>query len=362
MIEAERLDGPARNLLYALPLLQDRVSFTFVTFADASSPESDFERAIIERGFVVHRVRQGFRLDVRVLWRLRRLLGKMHPDVLQVHNTKSRLFAILATIGMRQAALSRAVFFFHGQTWTNWRRRIYNSMDRWLFRLSSHVAVVTPYQRQLLVDWGVDRSRIHLVQNAIPECPVRESPHNALPVLLCAGRFTREKGHGVLVDAVAKVARRRGPTFRLELYGEGPERASIEARARKSVPDGVIHFKGYQPDLGSAYSASDLFVLPSLSEGLPNVLLEAGMAGVPILATRVGGVPALFEDGVHARLVPPGDVGALAMGIEEFLGHCERFKVFAEAARRKVLQEHSPTAKAAQLLQIYDRVSTSNEI
>jgi glycosyltransferase involved in cell wall biosynthesis len=102
------------------------------------------------------------------------------------------------------------------------------------------------------------------------------------------------------------------PALRVAIAGEGRERAALEAEiARLGLRDRV-HLTGFRRDVPALLAASDAFCMPSLSEGLPFALLEAGSAGLPVIATRVGGMAELLEHGRTARLVPPGDPAALA--------------------------------------------------
>jgi glycosyltransferase involved in cell wall biosynthesis len=116
---------------------------------------------------------------------------------------------------------------------------------------------------------------------------------------------------------------------------------------------GIVSLAGYTQDMEAVYRQADLFVLPSLTEGLPNVLLEAAMHRVPIVATRVGGIPALFKDGQEACLVEANNIEALASALECYLECPERFIARAELARERVRTHHSPEEKAAGLLEAY---------
>ena len=126
--------------------------------------------------------------------------------------------------------------------------------------------------------------------------------------------LSEHKGIGYLLDA-AKAILAQAPATRFVIAGDGPVRASLEAKARALGFGDRVMFIGYRTDIPDVVSAFDTYVLPSLTEGLPLALLEALAVGSPIVCTRVGGNPEIVEHGVNGYLVPPGDSTALTEGI-----------------------------------------------
>lgn len=143
----------------------------------------------------------------------------------------------------------------------------------------------------------------------------RDDPESGAPTLrfLYVGTLSPRKGVMDLVAAFARLRQERA-AIRLDVVGDGPERSRIESRVRELAVEDAVDFHGYvaeRDELFDLYAAADAFVLPSYNEGFPRVLYEAASAGLPIIATAVGGVPAVLEDGKHALLVSPGDVDGL---------------------------------------------------
>ena len=131
------------------------------------------------------------------------------------------------------------------------------------------------------------------------------------PLIGAVARLTHEKGIDRLIRAAPTVVA-KCPEVRFVIVGDGPERPLLEAEAGRLGVDAHFHFAGHRADVGELLPAFDLFVLPSLREGLPFAVLEAMSAGLPVVATRVGGVPEAVAEGVTGLLVPADDPDALA--------------------------------------------------
>src|SRR5947209_3278765 len=188
-------------------------------------------------------------------------------------------------------------------------------------RAADGVIAVSRELRDLIVGMGVDPGRIIINYEGVDPSLFHPGPRDAArrdagldragKRLLFIGNLVWVKAVDVLLDACARV-RRAGLRFELDVVGQGPFRGSLEAQARRLGLDGV-HFRGALPqtELPDWYRAADVFVLPSRSEGVPNVVLEAMASHTPVVATRVGGIPEVAIPEV-CRLVPPDDPAALA--------------------------------------------------
>jgi glycosyltransferase involved in cell wall biosynthesis len=154
------------------------------------------------------------------------------------------------------------------------------------------------------------------------------------PLVGMVGNFRADKGHRHLLGALPSL-RRSIPELRVVLVGRGPEEARERRRAAALGVDEMVIFAGFRPDAARIAGALDLFVLPSVHEGLPIALVEAMAQGVPAVCSSVGGVPEVVRHGEEGLLVPPGDVPALAGGIAFLLGHPEvRMRMGAGARQR----------------------------
>jgi L-malate glycosyltransferase len=179
----------------------------------------------------------------------------------------------------------------------------------------------------------VPRNKVTVVYNGIPPdgfVPAQPAEvDTVLPVLLCVANLRSYKGHVHLFDALA-LLRDRGLPCTLLLAGDGPDRAALHARAAELRID--VRFLGQRTDVDRLLARADLAVLPSLTEGMSNAVMEAMAAGRPVVATAVGGIPELLADG-RGALVPPADPAALANAIADVFGNRSAAEQMAQRAK-----------------------------
>ena len=180
------------------------------------------------------------------------------------------------------------------------------------------------------------------------------------PVLSIIARLTEQKAHRVLFDALHATAALA--TTHVLIVGDGELRSSLEEHARRLGIDDRTHFLGARRDLGNILAASDIFVMPSLWEGLPLSLVLAMGAGVPVVATRVAGVPEVVDHRHTGLLVPPGDATALGEALSELVMHPELRVALGHAARRFVTPRFGADQYVSSITSLYDALLTSKAI
>jgi glycosyltransferase involved in cell wall biosynthesis len=174
-------------------------------------------------------------------------------------------------------------------------------------------------------------------------------------VLVNVGRLSAEKGQDLLLRAVAALAP-EFPGIRLKFAGIGPLEAALRSLAESLGIAARVEFLGYVANMPALYAESDLVVQSSLTEGLPNVILEAAYLRVPIVATAVGGTDEVVSHGKSAWLLPPGSLAALTAGIREYLRRPEGFVAMGETAHRHVREHFSFTTRTLRLMTLYDEL------
>lgn len=208
-----------------------------------------------------------------------------------------------------------------------------------LIKRLDRFVVVSQQMRQELLETGFDASRILVIHNGVdtqvfsPSHPATELAPGGTVVTVA--RLSQEKGCHVLLEAWRQV-RDALPESRLVIVGDGPQRTALQQQATRLGLNGAVTFAGEVADVRGHLQTCGVFVLPSLSEGMPNALLQAMAMGLPCLATRVGGVEELVQDRVNGRLTEPGNPAALAQLLQELLTDGDQAARLGQAARRTV--------------------------
>ncbi len=359
VVEAYTVTGPAKNLLRFGVGASEWIDLQIVTYLRGAAAEKNaFQRAVEEAGLICHVVQEAGPMDRTVPGALRTLLDKLQPDVVQTHSVKSHFLYRLA-VGPHQYPW---VAFHHGYTAENLKVKLYNQLDRWSLSAATRVVTVCEAFARELQDKGVLKDRIEVIPNAIGTWNPSNNPMEvpgASPdtmVLLHVGRFSSEKNHTGLLRAAERIAVESPELdFRLVLVGDGLEKSAVETLAARGAMGSRIWFTGHQSDVRQFFERADILTLPSWSEGSPNVILEAMAAGIPVVATRVGGIPDLVSDGQTGYLVEAGDEDALVERLRQLIGDRELRERLGAAGREKV-KEFSVERHRERLLAVYRKV------
>lgn len=331
-----------------------------------SSPGPDLEQFQSIPGVTTHAVlmkRQPHPWhDSRSLLHLYRLIRRVRPQIVHAHTPKAGLLGMAAA---KAAGVPVRLYTVHGlplETRTGLWRRVLETAERTSAALSTQTYAISPSVQKRILEMnlcpasklavigdgscaGVDLQRF----DAQTDCrALRAAFRQRLGLsgqallLTFIGRLSRDKGVGVLAEAWAEIARQL-PHAHLLLAGEADATDALPANlldALRAHPR--VHLPGtiVPEDVPTAYSASDIFVLPTFREGLSQVSLEAGAMGVPIVATQVTGMDAI-EDGVTGLLVPPRDAASLAAAIVRLAHHPQLRDSLGAAAQKRVQLRYS---------------------
>jgi glycosyltransferase involved in cell wall biosynthesis len=234
----------------------------------------------------------------------------------------------------------------HGFTSVGWRKLVYERLQLRAFRRFDAVVAVSEPVVQKLVASRVPAARVHLIPNAYSRTTALMARDAAraklgLPpdawVIGWVGRLSREKGLDVLLDAVATM---RDRPIVIAAIGSGPERSRLEAQVKERGLSPVVRWLGLVSDAAALFPAFDVFALSSRTEGTPMALFEAMDAGVPVVVTAVGGVPAVVS-AAEALLVPSEQPGALADALSAVRGDPVAAARRAVAARQRLLDVYA---------------------
>lgn len=304
---------------------------------------TDLDAAAREAGVELHHMGRTRRVSPLFFIGMGMKLRELNPDLIvpctALPNIWGRIWGKLAWIGATAGAAPRIVGTCRGGGGPA------RQHERLFWRLTDHMICNSEVLRDILSGMGVPPPRLSYIPNGVDTAffvpsavPPSQKPH----VLLCVARLARDKDHLTLLRAFALVLQRY-PSARLRIVGDGPEKDHLhqwavehEARHVDFVPGGL--------DMREYYDAARIFVLSSVREGQPNVILEAMSCGLPVCATAVGGIPRLVEEGKSGFLSPAGDAAALAENCCRLLAEGDLCDSFGQVGRERVERKFSFTA------------------
>jgi glycosyltransferase involved in cell wall biosynthesis len=287
--------------------------------------------------------------DVVALAWLVRLMRRIRPHVVHTHTAKA---GTLGRLAARMVGVPIVVHTYHGHVLRGYfppaKTRVFVAIERWLARRTDRLLAVSETVRTELLDMGIGRperftimpvgldlDRFLRSEGARGALRAELGLSDATPLVGIVGRLVHIKAHEVFLEAAARVARVL-PDCGFLIVGDGERRAELRDQAAALGLGLQVRFLGWRRDLDRIYADLDLVALTSHNEGSPLSLIEAMAAGRAVVATRVGGVPNLVEDGVSGVLVPPGDPAALSGAMTALLSDAGRREALGQAGRKRV--------------------------
>jgi glycosyltransferase involved in cell wall biosynthesis len=298
-------------------------------------------------------------LDWRVMGRLREVCSLYRPAIWHGHDYKSNL------LGLRiQMPALRRVTTVHGWVRRTWKTPLYYWLDRRSIRRYDQVICVSTDLYERCLDFGVPAERCWYVPNGVDtdefrrdttreEAKARLGAPLDRPLIGMVGRLSSEKRCDLVIRALG-LLRESGVEAELWIAGEGPERARLEGLVAESDLAERVQFRGYVADTKTLYQALDLLVMSSVREGLPNALLEAMAFEVPVVATRIAGIPGLIVDGENGFLVDAASGELLQRAVTRLIASPDLAKDLGRAARRTVVESFSFAGRMTRIRRIYD--------
>jgi glycosyltransferase involved in cell wall biosynthesis len=287
--------------------------------------------------------------DVVALAWLVRLMRRIRPHVVHTHTAKA---GTLGRLAARVVGVPIVVHTYHGHVLRGYfppaKTRVFVAIERWLARRTDRLLAVSETVRTELLDMGIGRperftimplgldlDRFLRSEGARGVLRAELGLSDATPLVGIVGRLVHIKAHEIFLEAAARVARVL-PDCGFLIVGDGERRAELRDQAAALGLGPQVRFLGWRRDLDRIYADLDLVALTSHNEGSPLSLIEAMAAGRAVVATRVGGVPDLVEDGVSGVLVPPADPAALSGAITALLSDAGRREALGQAGRKRV--------------------------
>ena len=290
----------------------------------------------------IHAMPMGGDLDLTLVIRLLRLIRRCRPDIVHLHSRAGAdlLGGLAARLAGVPAVCSRRV--------DNPERRCWAALK---YRLHDRVIAISDGIGQVLLASGLPPEKLRVVRSAI-DCGLFEPPCERSRVCARLGapvqsrllgvvaQLIPRKGHRFLIHALPALTQ-DFPDLCMVFFGQGPEEAALRAQVVAARLDDRVLFVGFRDDLPEILPCLELLVHPALMEGLGVSLLQAACAGVPVVASAVGGIPEAVRDGVNGLLVPPGDTAALAAAIKQLLADPALAARLGQNGQRLVREEFS---------------------
>ena len=331
------ISGSEAHLLTLLPDLRARGwDVRFCLLHEDEQGAWEFAGRLVDAGVPVDGIRLPRDADPLAFSRVLRVVRRAGPAILHTHLVHGDAYGLPAGKLARVPVLASTKHGFN----TFRERRAFAAGDRALGRLVDlHIAISAGLAGYLAESEGFDRDSFEIVHYGI-EAGDEPPPLPDAPRLLCAGRLVPIKGHETLLRAFAD-ARAALPALELEIAGDGPLRGALENLSRQLGLESAVRFLGRVSPVTGLYERAALVVVPSLGEGFGMSALEASERARPVIASAVGGLPEIVEDGRTGRLVPPGDQAALAAAIVELATDRGRADELGRAARVRARAEFS---------------------
>lgn len=284
----------------------------------------------------------GWASDLKTFFSLVKLFNREQPQL--VHLNSSKIGGLGAVAG-HLVGIPKIIYTAHGWAFNEdrpWLSKLIIKLASWLtVILSQQTITVSEFDRQKLCSWPGMNKKLITIHNGIGTIDFwpREQAREKLGL----------NQDELVIGTIAELHKNKGldylPTGTV-VIGGGEERSKLEKK---------LKLLGHIPDAAKLLKAFDVFVLPSIKEGLPYVLLEAGLAGLPTIATRVGGIPEIIDDGVNGLLVEPKDIVALNQAIKQLLANPDLAKRFGQELQQKVIEKFSTAEMVKQTVAVYNQ-------
>ncbi len=301
------------------------------------------------------------------LARLIRYLRRERVAILHTHLFEPSAVGLLAGVlaGTGGRVMTRHYSNYHTRIGKRWHVRVdqlCNRMSHAVIAVSQHTAdhIVggegAPVEKVHVVFNGIDFSRVKVSDREAPARLRREWCPGGEHLLVMPGRLHPEKGQTYFFQALPLIRQQLAWPVVALVAGAGPFESAYRKEVRSLRCDDMVRFLGFRRDIPDVIAAADLVVLPSVAEAFGLVVAEALYLGTPIVATHVGGIPEIVEDGVDGVLVPPADSKALADAIVRLLDDPERRRLMASAGRERVRDRFSFEKMIRAYEQFYERL------
>lgn len=364
LIATNFFGGPEKQILaQSMRLSREYFYPVMISYREEATPNSFLDKSCI-LDLTIRELKAKNSFDPKVIKDLCSIIRADDIHILCAHGYKSNIIGRLATwiTGIPYIAISR------GWTAENTKIRLYEKLDKLFLHFADHVVAVSHGQREKILSLGVSPEKVSVIHNAInlAEIPdgtprfIRQQlgvPDDAI-IVASAGRLSPEKNYAGMIEAACEVVK-HNPSIYFVIFGEGFLRPELEAKINSAGLNRRFLLPGFRTDLQQVLSEIDIFMLPSFTEGLPNVILEAFAACKPVVATMVGGTPEVVQDGVSGFLARPEEYNVLSQHILTLANDAKLRQKMGEAGFQYVHEKFGFEKQTSLYEQLYQKISAS---
>jgi len=326
------------------------------------NPQIELPKAAQQNNLSVQVFNCRGRIDVRTMRDIKRFIRQHDIQIIQTHGYKANFYALLCSDAKKTIRI--ATCHPWTETGVSLKARFYTKLDKaWLNRFDKIVAISDAVKEEIS-QIGISNSKVTVIDNGIdvhrfngPFTKESARKKFGLPankfVVGTIGRMIEEKGHDIFLKAARSLVQRNSNLL-FVIVGDGPLMNQLAKQRSQLGIEKHVLLLGRRTEIPELLKTFDLFVLSSLSEGLPMVILEAMAAQKPIIATRVGAIPRVIQDGDSGLLIEP-NAADLQKAILELLGDRAKADRLAQLARERIIKHFSSKSMAEKYLQLYDQ-------
>jgi len=293
--------------------------------------------------------------DIRALFHIEHMIKTLKPDIVHLHSSKAGILGRLAAYFRK----TPVIFTAHGWAFTEGaslkQKLLSIPAEAIVARLGGHIITVSRYDYELALRYRVASAKqMTVVHNGIPDVDYRVDPSmRPVPRIVMVARFSPQKDHALLLKALSHL---RHESWQLDFVGDGPLLASVSRLANELGIGERVRFLGVRSDIPEILAGSDIFVLTSRYEGFPISILEAMRAGLPVVASDVGGVSEVVLEGQTGFLIPRGNWKTLHSRLKTLLTNPELRVRMGKEGRKRYEQLFTLDRMVNKTLRVYEHV------
>ena len=360
------VDGPGRTILDCAQSIEgENMHFIIGSFSGGADNNNAYAEEAKRRGLTVLEIPEKSSFDLGVVPFILQAIKNHKIDLIHAHDFRSDVFGLICAKRCGIPVISTV----HGWIENDIKGRIYTLIDKVLLRFFDHILVVSARTQRKLVNAFIPKKKMTVVTNALILDPYKLNKEQHIfrkeigaskdTVLISnIGRLSPEKGQYEFLLAAREILKSYNNVLFI-LIGVGPDEEKLRDFVKQSKMDDFVVFLGFRKDMISIYNNLDLVVQSSYTEGMPNIVLEALLMAVPVIATDVGGTAEIITHKNNGILIKPGSISNLVSEINRFFETADRYKTMAEQGRSDIKKYFDHNLRVEKIRNIYNQVIVS---